>query len=191
MNTSNKQLILTAAGIILAAALSRLLPHAPNFAPIGALGIFGGTTVKDKKYAFIFPLGALLISDIILQSFTSTSGFYGWEQIFVYAAVTLTTFLATRIKKANAANILLACVWTGIIFFLLSNFGVWVAHLYYPHSFAGLMQCYGQALVFYHNDLFSNFAINSIAGNVFFSALMFGAYALVKKNIAVPASGIA
>ena len=184
-------MVIAAAGVIIAAALSRVIPHPPNFAPIGALGIFGGIAIKDKKFAFIFPLGALFLSDLVLQLFTNTLGFYGAEQIFVYLAIMITTFLATRIKKANPTNILLACVWTGVIFFALSNFGVWVAHNYYPHTAAGLAQCYGQALVFYHNDLYSNFALNLFAGNVFFSAIMFGAYALIKKGITLPDSRLA
>ncbi len=172
-----------AAGVILAAAFSRVLPHPYNFTPIGALGIFGGTTIKDKKYALIFPLGALLLSDIMLQLFTRTPGFYGWEQSFVYGAIILTTYLATRIKTVNVVNVGLACIWTSAIFFLLSNFGTWVAHYYYPHTFAGLMQCYAAAIPFYQGDPASSFALNLVLGNIFYTAVMFGIYTIVKSKL--------
>ena len=76
MKTQNKQLVFTAAGLILVAAIMRLIPHPPNFAPIASLAIFGGTVIADKKYALILPLGALLLSDILFEIFTTTQGFY-------------------------------------------------------------------------------------------------------------------
>ncbi len=192
MKTQNRQLVFTAAIVILAAAFSRLIPHPPNFAAIGALGLFGGTVIKDKKYAFIFPLAALLVSDIILELFTAVQGFYGWGQLFVYGAFMLTTFLATKIKKVNSVNILLACVWTSLIFFTLSNFGDWVVRSFYPKTFSGLVQCYTEALPFYNHDyIFGSFALNTLTSTIFFSALMFGAYAMVKKTVDVPDSQLA
>lgn len=181
MKTQNKQQVIAAALLILAAACSRLLPHPPNFVPIGALGIFGGAVISDKKYAFIFPLGALLLSDMLFEMFTSTPGFYGWGQLFVYAAFMITTFLATRIKEANVGNILLACIWSGVIFFLISNFGDWVARDWYPKTFSGLMACYTAALAFYKNDILGSFALNSVISNVFYAGILFGGFALVKN----------
>ena len=188
MKTQNKRLVLTAAVVIFTAALSRLLPHPPNFVPILALGVFGGTVIKDKKYAFIFPLAALLISDTMFQLFTSTPGFYGLGQVFVYAAFMLTTFVATRIRKVNVANVLLTCIASSVIFFLVSNFGDWIARSFYPKTFAGLMTCYADALPFYNHDyLFGSFALNTLTSTIFFTALMFGAYAVVKNALLQPA----
>ena len=184
-------MIIIAAGLILLAALSRLLPHPPNFAPICSLGIFGGAVVANKKYALILPLGALLLSDILFELFTDTRGFYDISQTFVYGAVILITFLATRIKKINTVNILLACFWSGAIFYILSNFGVWLNGSLYPKTFAGLMQCYTAAIPFYKNELFGNFILNLFMSNIFFSAILFGAYALVRKALTVSDSQIA
>jgi hypothetical protein len=185
MKTQNKPMIIIAAGLILLAALSRLLPHPPNFAPIASLGIFGGAVVANKKYAFILPLGALLLSDILFELFTDTKGFYDISQTFVYGAVILITFLATKIKKVNTVNILLACLWSGAIFFLLSNFGVWLNGALYPKTFAGLMQCYYAAIPFYKPELFGNFILNIFMSNIFFSAVLFGTYALLRKAMQV------
>src|SRR5882762_8889622 len=185
MKTQNKPMIIIAAGLILIAAISRLLPHPPNFAPIASLAIFGGAVIGNKKYALILPLGALLLSDTLLELFTDTKGFYDISQSFVYGAVILITFLATRIKKINTKNILFACIWSGAIFFVLSNFGVWLNGLYYPKTFNGLMQCYYAAIPFYKNELFGSFLLNQFMANVFYTAVLFGAYAVVKKAMPV------
>ncbi|MGC4104599.1 DUF6580 family putative transport protein [Ferruginibacter sp.] len=181
MKTQNKPMIIIAAGLILIAALSRLLPHPPNFAPIASLAIFGGAVVGNKKYALVLPLGALLLSDVLFELFTDTKGFYDISQSFVYGAVILITFLATQIKKVNTKNILFACLWSSVIFFVLSNFGVWVSGAFYPKTFAGLMECYYAAIPFYKNEFFGNFVLNLFMGNVFYTALLFGAYAVVRK----------
>ena len=186
MKTQNKPMIIIAAGLILIAAISRLLPHPPNFAPIASLAIFGGSVIGNKKYALILPLGALLLSDTLLELFTDVKGFYDISQAFVYGAVILITFLATRIKKINTTNILLACLWSGAIFFLLSNFGVWINGAFYPKTFNGLMQCYYAAIPFYKNELFGSFALNLFMSNIFYTAVLFGAYAILKK--AMPAA---
>ena len=94
---------------------------------LGAMAIFGGSVIKDKKLAFLLPLGALLLSDVCLQLFTDTKGFYGTTQYFVYAAFLIITALATFMQKRSVANIALAAVWSGVIFFIISNLGVWVA----------------------------------------------------------------
>jgi len=186
MKTQNKPMIIIAAALILMAAISRLLPHPPNFAPIASLAVFGGSVIGNKKYALILPLGALLLSDILLELFTDVKGFYDISQTFVYGAVILITFLSTRIKKVNTKNILFACLWSGAIFFLLSNFGVWLNGLYYPKTFSGLMECYGAAIPFYKNELFGSFALNLFISNIFYTGVLFGAYALLKK--AMPAT---
>jgi hypothetical protein len=191
MKTQNKQLVFTAVGLILIAAILRLIPHPPNFAPIASLAIFGGTVIADKKYALVLPLGALFLSDILFELFTTTQGFYDVSQIFVYGAFILITFLATRIRKVNTTNILLACLWSGAIFFILSNFGVWLTGIYYPKTFAGLIECYAAAIPFYKNELFGNMLLNTFMSNIFFTAVLFGAYSLIKKTVFANSSQLA
>lgn len=182
MNKENSSLILSAALLIVFAAFTRLFPHPHNFTAIGAMAVFGGTVIKDKKLAFILPLAALLLSDVCLQLFTSTKGFYGTTQFFVYGAFILTTFIATFIRKTSVSNIAFAAIWSALIFFVISNFGVWVSSTTYPHNIPGLLSCYAAAIPFYKNDFFGNFVLNSIMGNLFFSALLFSAYFLFAKN---------
>jgi hypothetical protein len=182
MNKQNNKLIISATLLILFAALTRLFPHYPNFTAIGAMAIFGGSVIKDKKLALLLPLAALAISDVCLQLFTNVQGFYGQEQIFVYVAFIIITFLATFIKKINVANIAIASVWSGALFFLISNFGVWATTPYYAKTLEGLATCYWIGIPFYNGEPTGSFLLNSIVGNLFFSAILFGAYALVKQQ---------
>jgi hypothetical protein len=182
MNKQHSSLIFSAGLLVIAAAFTRLFPHAPNFTAVGAMAIFGGSVIKDKKLAFLLPLGALLLSDICLQLFTETKGFYGTTQFFVYAAFLIITAFATLLQKRSVANIIAAAFWSAVIFFVLSNLGVWASSTYYPKSFAGLAACYTAAIPFYKNEFFGNFILNSIMGNVFYLALMFGAYAFMESK---------
>ena len=182
MNKQNSSLLLSAGLLVIAAAFTRMFPHAPNFTAIGAMAIFGGSVIKNKKIALLLPLAALLLSDVCLQLFTSTKGFYGTTQFFVYAAFLIITALSTLISKRSVANVAMAAVWSGAIFFVLSNLGVWVSSNSYPKSFAGLGACYAAAIPFYKNEFFGNFILNSVMSNLFYSAILFGAYAYVERK---------
>lgn len=185
MNKQDNTLIIQAGLLVVAAAFTRLIPHYPNFTAIGAMAIFGGSVIKDKKLAFLLPLGALFLSDVCLQLFTSTKGFYGISQFFVYAAFLIITALATFMQKRSVANIALAAVWSGVVFFVLSNLGVWLSSDFYPKTFAGLGACYWAAIPFYKNEFFGNFVLNSIMGNGFYSVILFSAYALMERKVIV------
>ncbi len=185
---NNKQLV-SVGLLILFAALTRLFPHYPNFTAIGATAIFGGLVIKDKKTAILLPLAALFISDIILQLLSSSlplawgvTGFYGIGQTFVYGAFILIAWLTTFIKKKNVVNIAFAGVWSGVLFFLISNFGVWLFSTFYPRTLTGLLEVYSAGLPFFNGDyFFGSFFLNTIMGNLFFLAVLYGAYAIVIK----------
>lgn len=184
MNKQNRTLFLSAAVMILFAALTRLFPHYPNFTAIGAIAVFGGSVIKDKKLAFLLPLAALLLSDICLQLFTQVKGFYGPGQYFVYGAFILITWLATFIRKRNVANIAFAAVWSGLIFFVVSNFAVWLfSNGFYPKTLAGLGACFWAAVPFYQGQVTGSFLLNGIVGDLFFSAILFGGYAMVERQV--------
>lgn len=188
MNKQNNKLLISSALLIVFAALTRLFPHYPNFTALGAIAIFGGSTIKDKKLALLLPLSALILSDVCLQLFTSVKGFYGIEQAFVYAAFIIITLLATFIRKTNVRNVAFAAVWSGLLFFMISNFGVWLLSAAYPKTLAGLGACYWIAIPFYNGEVTGSFLLNTIVGNLFFSAILFGAYAVIKQQVAAPRS---
>jgi hypothetical protein len=156
-----------------------------NFNAIGASALFGGMMIRNKKAAYIVPLLALFLSDVFLQCFTDIQAFYGefiGQLFFTYGAFLLITFLATLIKKVTVLNVLLASIGTGVLFFLISNFGTFATTDLYPHTFSGLMTCYAAGIPFYQpGNLFSSFALNGIFGNLFFTGVLFGVWALVKQ----------
>jgi hypothetical protein len=157
-----------------------------NFNAIGASALFGGIVIKNKRLAYVLPLLSLFLTDVFFQLFTNIQGFYGGQMFFVYGAFLLITFIGTLIKKANAVNVFLAAIGTGVLFFLISNLGVWILSTMYPHTGAGLIACYAAAIPFYRNDLFGSFALNTVMGNVFFTGVLFGAWALIKQTALQP-----
>ena len=149
--------------IILFAALSRLIPHPPNFTPIIAIGLFGGAYLKDLRIAILIPLCGMIISDLIL----------GFHEImpWVYLSLTLITFLGLRLKnRVNFVNCLIAVLGGSLIFFLLSNFGVWFMGGY-EKTISGLIVCYTMAIPFLNNTLI---------GSAAYGVIMFGGYEALK-----------
>jgi hypothetical protein len=157
-----------------------------NFNAIGASALFGGIVIKNRRLAYILPLLTLFLTDLFFQLFTSIQGFYGGQMIFVYGAFLLITWIGANIKKVNTVNVFLAAIGTGVLFFLISNLGVWILSPLYPHTLQGLVTCYVTAVPFYRNDLFGSFALNTVLGNVFFTGILFGAWALIKQTTLQP-----
>lgn len=150
---------------ILAAVVLRLIPHLPNFAPIAALALFGGTYL-NKKYALVVPIVAMLASDVII-------GFYSpWIMLSVYGSFLVIGVIGLWLKNhKNAANVFGAALFGSIIFFLMTNFAVWVVpHSMYPHNLQGLLQSYIMGLPFLRNTLL---------GDLFYVTIMFGLYETV------------
>ena len=176
MKKQAKASIIMAAGMIIAAALSRLLPHPYNFTPVAAMALFGGASLKDKRLAFLFPLGALLLSDVCFQLFTSTPGFYSWSQFINYGAFMIITLIGIYLPKINFKNVAVASLAASTLFFILSNFGVWLVSsgITYTHSFAGLIACYAAGIPFFGG---------TALGDLFYCGVLFGGFYLVNKFI--------
>jgi hypothetical protein len=148
--------------LIILAVASRLLPHPLNFAPIGALGLFSGAYIQDRR-AWLIPLAALFISDVFI-------GFYdALVMLSVYLSFALSAIIGRLLlsRKRNVYTIGGSALVTATILFVLSNFALWATGLYYPMTATGLVQCYLMAVPFYGN---------SILGDLFYAALLFGAY---------------
>ena|ERR1700722_8606644 len=152
--------------IITFAVVLRLLPHPANVAPIAAMALFGGAYL-NKKYALIVPLVALFLSDIFL-------GFYS-GMIFVYGSFFLTGLIGLWLKNHKSLqNVILASLTSSILFFLITNFGVWLTGTMYPQSFNGLRDSYVMGLPFFRNTLI---------GDLGYVGLFFGGYELVRLTI--------
>lgn len=155
---------------ILAAAISRVLPHPLNFSPIGAMALFGGTYITNKRNAFIIPLAAMLISDILLQFMTG----YGFHSttIWVYGSFAMITSLGFYLRKRVQRQTVMVCSLVGsLLFFFVTNLGTWLTQNLYPKTGAGLVECYIQAIPFFGG---------TIMGDLFFNLILFGAYAIAK-----------
>lgn len=187
----NKFSFFLALGLILLAVVSRLINaqmHLYHFTPVIALGLFSGSVIRDKKYSFLFSIMALLISDLFFQLFTSTPGFYGIEQFFVYGAVILVTFTGQFLKKRSLINVAGFSILSSMLFFTFSNFGVWMAiefgrvDLYgYGKGFSGLFQTFIAALPFYKSQTATELFSLSLVGDLLFSGLFFGCFSLVNN----------
>ena len=161
-------------GLILILALARLIPHPPNFTPIIAVAIMSGYFFKNVKLSFLTLIVAMFVSDLFI-------GFYE-NVIFVYASLLLITFVFYKIaNKINFKNLFIYGFIGSLIFFIVSNFGVWalgspgVQDIAYDKSLNGLIECYILAIPFF--------------GNTFLSTVIFAYPAIfIYKSLATRAS---
>ena len=126
------------AGMILLAALSRLIPHPPNFTPIAAMALFGGAYFINKKWSFGVPLLAMLISDIGL-TFIMGYEFFTSMRIVIYGGFILITMIGFLLRSnVKVLNVVLASLGGSVLFFIITNFAVWasVSHNLYPNNLA-------------------------------------------------------
>jgi hypothetical protein len=152
--------------IVLAAAASRLIPHPPNLTSITAVALFGGAYFSDRRLAFLVPLGALFLSDLIL-------GFYSHMAVVYFSFALIVCVGLWLQKRRSAFNIAGAALASSILFFLLTNFGVWAFGSLYPKTLEGLLACYVAAIPFFQNTL---------QGDLFYTVVLFGGFALLERS---------
>lgn len=166
--------------MVLLAALSRLLPHPPNFAPIGAMALFGAAYFSQRYLSFLIPIISMWLSDLVLNNVVYGQyydhfvwfydGFY-----FTYGSFIVIGLIGfVTLKRIRVQNIILASLLASIVFFLISNFGVWASTTMYPKTFSGLMTCYTAGLPFFKN---------TIMGDFIYSGVLFGAFELAQRKI--------
>ena len=175
----DKKKIALVAGIILASVALRLIFNEMkwfNLVPIAALGIFSGSVLKNKTMAYLIPFGALFVTDIFFQLFTETPGFYSWAQIITYGAILIVTLFGTGLNPRKGVSILGYTIGGSLIFFILSNFGVWAEGMMYPRTLTGLGECFAMALPFYKTEMGTQLFVNAISADLLFSFVAFGIY---------------
>ncbi len=154
---------------ILLAAMSRLIPHIPNFTPIAAMALFGGVYFSDKRLAFIIPLIAMLLSDIAMQLL------FGWgfhnTMIYVYIGFVLTSMIGMMVRrKVSILSVTAGSIAASILFFIITNFGFWAASGF-QMGIAGLNTAYIMGLPFFAPTLL---------GDLFFNGVLFGVFYLAQ-----------
>lgn len=152
--------------LIIAAVILRLLPHLPNFAPITAIALFGGTYL-NKKTAILAPILAMLISDYFI-------GFYSLPiMASVYLSFAISGLLGLWLRRRkNVANIAGTTLFASAQFFLTTNFAVWAFGTMYPPTAAGLLASYVNAIPFFRN---------TVLGDFFYVGVFFGIFELVRS----------
>ncbi|HYK08481.1 MAG TPA: DUF6580 family putative transport protein [Candidatus Eisenbacteria bacterium] len=160
---------IVAIGIIIGSAvLLRLVPHVPNFAPIGAMALFGGTYLS-KKNAFFLPLAVMILSDSFLGFSASTPS--------VYASFILTVGIGIWLKNHKSVqNIILSSLISSTIFYFLTNFNFWYPKALYSRTFSGMIDSYVMALPFFRPTVF---------GDLFYTGLFFGGYELMQYAVRI------
>lgn len=156
--------------LLLLALFSRLFPHAPNFTALGAVALFSGYFFARRDQALAVPLIAMILSDLVI-------GFHG-TLLWVYGAIALTALLGRNLKNSPTQHV----SWTrlggfslvsAVLFFVVTNFGVWVSGTLYTRDLGGLSTCFVAAIPFFGNTLASQFV---------FGGLLFGVHRALRKS---------
>jgi len=158
-----------AAAFIILLIASRFLSLAPNFSPVMAVALFSGVFFANRKIALLIPITAMFVSDLFLGLHSTMIG--------VYLSFGLIALLGMQMKQVSVKSVLGNSLLGAIIFFVVTNFAVWVAG-WYGHTFAGLVVCYEMAIPFFRATL---------ASSVLYSGLIFGGFYLAEKFTLTPA----
>ena len=168
-----------ALGLILIAAFSRIIPHYPNFTPLCAIALFGAKYFNNRYLAFLVPIIALWFSDIIINNFILSQYFDGFTLFYSgfywqYGSFILITLLGRKtLKNLSFLKLIGVSISSSLLFFIISNFGIWISSSIYSKDILGLITCYTAAIPFYFGTL---------SGSVFYSFFLFGSYELLSKN---------
>ena len=166
--------------IILIASFSRLITHIPNFTPLGAIALFGGAYFKNKFHAFLIPISSLFISDLIInnlflntyfETFTWLYPGFLWQYSSFCIIILIGHFF---LKKLSLKRIFLSTITSSLLFFIITNFGVWISGSLYPLNINGLIKCYVLAIPFFKGTLL---------GFLFYSSFLFGAFEIFKSRL--------
>lgn len=166
------------AALIFIAALTRVIPHPPNFSPIEAVALFGGAYFAKRHWALLVPLMAMFASDLVLGllnggiywSYFASAGY-----LLVYACIALSTVLGFGLRgKVGAGRVLAYSLAGSLLFFVVTNFGAWLSDPSYPKTAAGLVACYVAGIPFFQW---------TVLGTLFYSALLFGGFELLRSRV--------
>ena len=151
-------------GLVVIAIVSRIIPHLPNFTPVESIALFSGAYILRNKLAYLIPILGIYLGDLLLNN-TVYRSFYPAEEgviwisgymIWTFVAMAGIILLGIQLKhKLSALRVIGFSLTGSILFFLVSNFGVWAGSVVYPKSMAGLIECYTLALPFFRNSLLS------------------------------------
>lgn len=159
------------------AALLRLLPHPPNFAPVGSVALFGGARLRGWQ-AYVVPLAVMLMTDPIRSRMEGGYAAYSWATLVIYTAFLINVVLGRLFLRKSSSPWRIASVALAgsVQFYLITNFpSWWAADSLYAHTWSGLVACYVAALPFFGR---------TVLADLFYSAVLFSAYAVLSRRAA-------
>lgn len=170
-------------GMIALAVLSRILPHPHNFTPVGAVALFGAAYFTRKWVAMLAPLVILWISDLFINNAIYGQYYdrFQWlGSLWVYGAFALISLLGMgTLRRVSAARVGGSALAASVLFFIITNFGVWAAGSMYPKTTEGLMACFAAGIPFFGNTLM---------GDLFYCLVLFGTFQWAQSRKLIPAS---
>lgn len=150
--------------IIVFGILSRLVLHAPNFTPVLSLALIGGLYLKGRQGIWV-PLVLMALSDIIM-------GFHD-TMVFTWGSILIISLMGIWLKNhKNLTNVMSASLVSSLIFFVVTNFGAFLS--LYPHTWAGLRECYILAIPFFRSTFVSTVA---------YSIILYAGYEVFLKRV--------
>ncbi len=168
--------------LILIGIISRFIPHPPNFTPIISISLLAGYSFKNKLKSFLIPLISMFISDLLLGLHSTI-----WAVYLSFVIVVFLGFLLrnnfTYIKLFGIVSV------SSFLFYLITNFAVWATSGMYPHTLAGLLQCYIFGLPFYKPSPIEMFGL-AYLGDLIYSFTLFFVYEFAAKRIYAPNNNI-
>jgi hypothetical protein len=155
------------AGLTVLGAVARLLPHLPNFSPVGSISLFAGARMRGWQ-AYVLPLVLMAITDPLVGGYSAATP-------LIYASFLINVFIGSRLRGTENPWKIGAGVMAGSLqFFLLTNFAWLAGSSMYPHTLAGVMQCYIAAIPFYGRTL---------ASDLLYSGALFGLHAWLSRVV--------
>ncbi len=168
--------------VVLVLAMSRLLPHTVafslfNFSPIGGIALFSAAYFNKKYMAYLLPVVALWVSNLLINNLFYAQYFEGFSWFAnpeVYFAFLLIVLMGSSLlKKITVPRLAIGALSSSLIFFIVTNFYVWLNTAMYAKSAAGLVACYVAAIPFYWNTL---------ASDLLYTGVLFGLFEYAKRQ---------
>ena len=153
--------------LVILGVVFRVAPHPWNFAPVGAIALFAGATFDDRRSAFFVPLVTMFIGDLFIGLHSLMPVIYA-----TYALIVVVGMLLRSHRSALAIGG--ASIASSTLFFIITNFAVWLSGMTYAKTLDGLVACYVAAIPFFDRTL---------ASDLLFSAIFFGAFALAERRL--------
>jgi hypothetical protein len=158
-----------------------------NFAPLAAIALCSAVYFPGK-YKFAVPFAALLISDLVLNSY------YGFSLInpmvfghyFAFAAVGLIGLLVSR--RPSLKNIVPASLAGSFLFYAITNAYSWLTDPGYVKNFAGFIQALTVGLPQYSTTPTWMFFRNSVVSDLLFTLLFVACIKFSRREVPLPAA---